>query len=788
MPVAQESSFGVLLRRYREAAGRTQEELAACAGMSPRGLRHLERGERRPYPDTVSRLAAALALTTEDRAAFAAAARVIVHEGAKTLHNLPAQLTSFVGREHALGQVRWLLAERPDRQRLVTLTGAGGCGKTRLALEVAGGLLDHYAQDVWLVELAPLADPTIVPLAIATALGLREEAGQPLSETLTTALRTRRLLLVLDNCEHLIEACAHLAATLLRACPELQILATSREPLGLAGETVWRVPSLLAPEPERLPPLEALTQYEAVRLFIDRAQAVQPRFALTERNAPAVAQVCRRLDGIPLAIELAAALVRGLPVAQIAQRLDQRFGLLAGHNWAALPRQQTLRATVDWSYQLLSAHEQTLFNRLAIFAGGFTFEAVEAVCAGGPILTGDVPGLLVRLVDTSLVVGQDGGGEIERYRLLETLRQYGRERLEAAGDEAWARDRHLTYFLALAVQAEPALTGSAQGPWLTCLEAEHDNLRAALQWARATEAMERGLRLAGALWRFWLIRGHLTEGREWLEDLLSRLKGNEAPPVLAQALSGASGLAIRQGDYAQAALLAERSLALFRELEDTAGVADALNQLGQVATDQGDHRRATALHEQSLALRRRLGDTRSIAVSLLNLGDLATAGGDFARAAVLLDESLALCRQAGAQENLGVVLLNLGDLALAQHQYEDAGKRYQQALEKFQQLEHRWGAATALFDLGEALRHQGQYARAADLYQESLDLARAIGDRGCIGWSLAGLSAAVHALGDGERALALAEESLSLFRSLSNPKGVARALGALANAAGAQGR
>jgi len=384
-------------------------------------------------------------------------------------NNLPRQLTSFIGREREMAEVKRLLTTT----RLLTLTGSGGCGKTRLALQVAADLVEEFANGVWLVELAALTDPALVPQAVASALGVREEPGRPLLATLSDYLKAKRLLLLLDNCEHLVAACAYLAEALLRACPHLRILATSREALNIAGETVWRVPSLSLPDLLHLPSVEHLTQYEAVRLFIERALISRPDFVLTSQGAPSVAQVCHRLDGIPLAIELAAARVKVLSVEQIAARLDNRFRLLTSGSRTALPRQKTLRAAIDWSYDLLSETERMVLRRLSVFAGGWTLEAAEAICVGEGIEWHEVLDPLMQLVDKSLVMMEEQGGTV-RYRLLETVRQYGRDKLPASGEADVVRGRHRDWYLALAERAEPELLGSNQAVWLERLETEHD--------------------------------------------------------------------------------------------------------------------------------------------------------------------------------------------------------------------------------------------------------------------------------------------------------------------------
>ena len=499
-------------------------------------------------------------------------------ESRRQPNNLPLELSSFVGREKELAEVKRLLEDN----RLLTLTGSGGCGKTRLALAAADELLGGFEDGVWLVELASLADPSLVQAAVASDLGVREQPGSTSAEVLLGYLRNKEMLLVLDNCEHLVEACAVLAEALLRTCPSLRILATSREAFGVVGETRLAVPPLSLPDPRRLPAVEDLAHYEAANLFVERAKAVKSEFALTEENAMSVAQICYRLDGIPLAIELAAARVKVLSAGQIAARLDDRFALLTDGGRTALARQRTLEAAVDWSYELISQGERKLLRQLSVFAGGFTLEAAEAVCSGFPadneLGQGEVLDGLSRLVDKSLVfVAERGGGA--RYRLLETIRQYGREKLEVSGEAEEIRRRHAGFFLELAERAGPELKGPRQGEWLECLDTEHDNLRAAMRWMDEEGEAEDAARLAWALWLFWFHRGHQEEGRRWIEGVLAK-GGALSTDLRAKVLYADGAMSWGLRESSDTIRLLEESRALFRQAKDRHGEALALAATG----------------------------------------------------------------------------------------------------------------------------------------------------------------------------------------------------------------
>ncbi|MDR7522095.1 MAG: tetratricopeptide repeat protein [Armatimonadota bacterium] len=698
--------------------------------------------------------------------------------------NLPSRhLTSFIGRERETAEIKRLLGEA----HLVTLMGPGGSGKTRLALQVAADLLEAFPRGAWLVELAPIADPGLVPQTVASVFGVREGPGRPLLDALVDYLRPRDLLLVLDNCEHLVEAAASLAGTLLRGCQMLRILATSREALAVPGEVTYRVPPLGVPDPRRGATVEQVMQSAAARLFIERAVLSNPAFAVDETNAGAIAQVVQRLDGIPLAIELAAARVRVLPVGQIARRLDDRFRLLTGGGRGGLAHHQTLRAAVDWSYDLLSPEERALFRRLSVFAGGFTLEAAEAVCTGEGGDSSDVLDFLTRLVDKSLVGTESIAGDL-RYRMLETIRQYSRERLAEADEADAIRQRHLTWYLAAAEQAGPALRGPDQLLWLERLELEHDNFRAALEWAKKNDAggVEAGLQLAGALHRFWVLRGYLREGREWLEAFLS--EAAEGPtPARARAAYGAAVLAFHQGDYARAEARSTESLAAYRKLGHAEGTALSLNTLGIAARNRGDYVQARSLLEQSAAISRTAGHRWALAEALNILGVTARRQGDLAAATALVEESLALWRQLGDRWGLAASLGHLGVVARQRGDYERSRALHEESLALRRELGDRRNIAAALMSLGIVARHLGDYQQAGAILEESLTLSRELGDKMSVAASLCSLGLVAHRRGEDERAAALLEESLALSRALGDRVNHAAALCNLGFVAAHQG-
>ena len=612
--------------------------------------------------------------------------------------------------------------------RLVTLTGSGGCGKTRLALHVAADLAEHYADGVWLVQLASLSEETLVPKAVASALDIPEQPGRLLTETVADYLRRRTLLIVLDNCEHLLRACTHLVDALLRTSPNLCVLATSREMLGINGELIYRVPSLSVPDLKRLPPPDALTQYEAVRLFVERATLRQPGFALVSGTAPAVVGICTRLDGIPLAIELAAARLGSVPLDAIAARLDDRFRLLVSGNRTALPRHQTLRAAMAWSYDLLSEPEQMVLRRLSVFAGGFTLEAADAVCAGEGIDKGDVLELITHLVEKSLVQFDEREGDA-RYRLLETVRQYGQKKLTEAGETTAMRRRHRDFFLALVERGEPALRGAGQGAWFARFETERDNFRAALEWSGTDEGgAEPGLRLAAGLYWFWHTRGYWTEAREWLERALAR--SGEAPVAcLPKAIHGMVVIMRRFGEYERAVPLCEKGLALCRELGDKRYGAWFLIQFALGALNQGDYARAKALCQTALAMCRESGDKWFIALGLSHLGVVALREGDYSQAATLFTESLALMRELGDKVAMAHNSLNLGETAFYQGNYSQAEAFCTEGLTLAVETRSNSEIAGGFEGLAQLACATGHYAQAGRLFGMAEKLRETLGFR-----------------------------------------------------------
>ncbi len=771
---------GPAVKRLRRSRGWTQEDVTQriqdrTGPFSKRTLQKIEAG--RPVHLRSIRLVAEELGTDVKR---------LVREHVAPAHNLPSPLTSFIGREKELAEVEHLL----ELHRLVVLTGTGGGGKSRLALEVARDLIPDYSDGVWLVELAPLTSSSLVPQALASALGIREDGKAPLTERLADHLRNRRMLLVLDNCEHLIDPCARLVGELLPACPELRFLATSRETLNLDGEATYLVPPLQLPEAHQC--LDELRSVESVRLFVERAAAVRADFVLTESNAPAVLEICRQLDGIPLALELAAARVRSISVEGIAERLADRFRLLTDGPRDKAARHRTLRALIDWSYDTLSDAERMLFRRLSLFVGGWDLSAAEYVCAGDDVAAGGVLDVLSSLVSKSLVFAntvQTRATDGSRYRFLDTVRQYALERLMESEDDASEFHRRFrSFFLALARRAEPHLTGPDQAIWLSRLSAEHDNLRAAFESDSEDSAYDEvGLQLAAALGRFWDVCGYQSEGRTICTELLGRTEASGKTPTRATVLRTTGRLNALLGDIDDASVCYEESLAAYQELGDEGGVASSLNELGVLASDRGKFDRATELYAKSLAIRSAIGDRRGVSDCLMNQAIVAQRQGDLAASRSLLEESLAMRRDLGDERGIAKVLVNLGNVAYVQHDVAEAHLLYTEGLRLFQDLGDKHSGAQTLNNLGNVAGRRHDLEAARSYYEEALSIARELGNRRGEGTALQNLGNVAAKQCDYPEASRLYEKSIAISRELGNRYGVAHLLSNLGTVARHQG-
>ncbi|MBI3741839.1 MAG: tetratricopeptide repeat protein [Chloroflexi bacterium] len=730
-------------------------------------------------------------------------------------NNLPIQLTSFIGREKEIEEIKRLIA----KTRLLTLTGSGGCGKTRLATQVAAEMLDVFKDGVWFIELAPLADPALVPQSIASVFGIRDESGRPIQIAVTDYLRDKNLLLVLDNCEHVIQASAQLADALLHACAKLSILASSREALGVAGETAYRVPSLQIPNPKDQIPTSTLTQYEGVRLFIDRAVAVQKNFQVTNANAPAVAQICHRLDGIPLAIELAASRVKVFSAEEIEARLDDRFRLLTGGSRTALARQQTLRALIDWSYSLLSEPERVLLRRLSVFAGGWTFDAAEEIAnpnsqdpktqVGSWDLGIGILDPLTHLIDKSLVIAEEHNGAT-RYRMLETIRQYARDKLLESDEGARVRDRHLDFYLKFAEDAEPKLGGEEQLTWFNRLETEHDNLRFALEWSLSEQRIEKGLRIGGALDRFWFARGYWNEAYQRLTDLLKTQGGGRRTLARGKVLRAAGEFTNRIGYFEDSRSLFEESITILRELgaegrellelaltryalaltwRDLASarpyvdeaarlsresgnrrnLAAALNVLAGNVRRTGDFESARKFFGESVEIYRELGNSSIYTTVLGNLGLLYLDYGDLEKAKEYLEKAVAISRQVGNKQSFASATAGLGNIARLRGQYDEAESLLKQAIAEFRELGDKMFVARQLVSMGRLQLAIGNQLLAEQHLREALSLFKETGARIFIPWSLESFAFLCTALNTPVRAARLFGAAESLREKLGTP-------------------
>ena len=719
-------------------------------------------------------------------------------------NNLPVQLTSFIGRESEILKIKKLL----NQSRLLTLTGSGGAGKTRLALQVSADVIDEFENGVWLFELASISDPEILPAELLKIFQLKEEPNKISEDTLCDHLRDKEMLIVIDNCEHIVEAGAKLALKILRNCPKLKLIATSREALKCDGEQTHRISSLEIPDPKEKISPEKLSQYEAVRLFIERALSVNSGFRVNNENAPALAEICHQLDGIPLAIELAAARVKILPVEKICERLSSRFKLLTGGKRTALPRQQTLRALIDWSYDLLSAEEKILWNRLSVFSDGWTLEAAEEICSDNIIDKSDVFEILSSLTEKSIVLYNN---ENERFLILETIRQYANEKIKETGEYEKFSDKHFKFFLDLAETGNKKLRGIESESVTKIFENEIGNLEKALKWSAENLFNQEGLRLSAAMSRFWQNLGYITEGIHWLETVLQkntktknslycsvicqlgnfeRLKGDvdKARELIVESLRISRELGDKastavslirlgileydQGRYDESAVLYEESLGIYKESGNKSGYAIVLNNLANVFSNQGKYSKAFALYEESLATRRESEDIFGIAVSLNNLGIIAFEMGEYQKAKDLLQESLKLRHQTGNKAGIAISLLNLGNVSYNQGEYSTASKYYKDSLDISIEIDEKGCIADSLFNLGKNSLEQNDIDKALELFNQSLEISRVIKAKTTIADILLSLGRVAFEKKDYEQSKRNYRESLELYIETGNWKDI----------------
>jgi predicted ATPase/class 3 adenylate cyclase/Tfp pilus assembly protein PilF len=684
-------------------------------------------------------------------------------------NNLPLQPTPLIGREKEVSEVCNLL-RRGEETRLLTLTGPGGTGKTRLALQAAADLLEDFSDGTFFVPLATLTEAELFSSAVAETLGVREIGEQPLFETLKDYLSQRRLLLLVDNFEQVLGA-APAVSGLLAGAPGLKVLATSRAPLGLYGEHEYPVPPLTLPDLERPPPLERLTQYEAVRLFVERAQALKPEFKVTNESAPAVAEICVRLDGLPLAIELAAARIKMLPPKAMLQRLTSRLKLLTGGARDLPERQRTLRATIEWSHALLEEGEQLLFGRLAVFSGGRTLEAIEAICDAEGDLPVDAFEGVSSLLDKSLLRQEEGPDGEPRFVMLETVHEYAREKLRQSPEAEEVKRTHAEYFLTLAEEAYPELRGPHQLEWLERLEAEHDNMRAALSWALERKEAEVALRMGGALSAFWLLRDYHSEGRRWLEEALA-MDGRGSPGSRAMALAGAGWLAEHQGDLDRAKEACEEGLQLLANEAREASEAKLrlLACLGWVAWQREELGQASELLEEGLTLSREMSNTWWLAFSLFGLAIVPQSLRDFERATELYEQSMDLFREQGDNEGLAFCLTNLAMLVYSQGDLGRAAQLTEESVALHRELGNRGGVSMGLYNLGWIALLQDDLGSAADLYRESLSLSWEAGLNPLVQSTLEGFACVAGAKGEAQRAALLWAAAQALHETKGIPR------------------
>jgi predicted ATPase/DNA-binding XRE family transcriptional regulator len=782
-------SFGTWLRQRRRALDLTQQAFADQVGCARITLSRIEADTLKPSKDLALLLLEKVGVPPSEMEQWVYFARGQSDLPSKDVQpsplsqhqtNLPASITSFIGRKKEQAEVIRLL----ETYRLVTLTGSGGVGKTRLSVKVGEQVVENYADGVWLLELASLNDPALLAQNAAVLFGLATQTMSSFTDLLINFLRSKSALLILDNCEHLLDACARFAETLLKSCPFLKILATSREPLGIAGEAIYRVPSLQVPDLQQV--LDTFRNFESMRLFEERAKLAQFDFSLSLENAFPVAQICHRLDGIPLAIELAAAKVGVFSTEQIAKQLDESFNLLTGGSRTALPRQQTLRASIDWSWNLLSDAERILLRRLSVFPGGFTLEAAGAICRADDIENNNVLDILTHLANKSLLEKQGQDGEA-RYRLIEPIRQYADEKLLDASEVDRIKERHLDFFVKFAEEAEPKLLGEEELEWLNRLEIENPNLRSALEWS-VHNHVEAGLRMAGALYWFWAVRTYWKEGYTWLTRLLELSKELPSSLNLAKALNVAGHLAWYHFDTTAAHSLHKESLTMYRELEHQGGRAAALFGLGRVARLQHDYDAARRFYEESLTIRRELGDKYAIADTLQSMGALNYHRGDLALARSLFEESLLFWQELGNISGIAPSFSNLGRVSEAQGDYEQATMLYKKSLELFQKLGDKYGCIYTRQYLGHTAYLQADYSVAQASYEESLRLSRQAGDNWYTAIALTNLGHLALIENNYVEARARYTESLTIFKQAGDKQDIINCLVGWANLSQATGK
>ncbi len=769
--MSEETTFGTWLHHQRRILDLTQQTLADQAGCARITLRRIEADVLKPSKELALILLEKIGVPEHERSQWVAFARglagfptkQIISSPSKPITNIPAPITTFVGREKEQVEIINLI----HKHRLVTLTGSGGVGKTRLSLKVGGQVLGDYANGVWLAELASISDPTLLTQTIAKVFGLAIQSGIPILEILLNFLRAKTTLLILDNCEHLLDACAQLTDTLLKHCPNLKILATSREPMGITGEALYRVPSLELPDLQHI--LDHFKDYESVRLFVERAQLAQTDFSLTMEDASFVAQICSHLDGIPLALELAAAKVGSLSTKEIAEQLETSFNLLTGGSRTALPRQQTIRASLEWSWTLLSEEERVLMRQLSVFAGGWTLESAQAVSDGA------VVGLMDSLVKKSLIALNQESGSERRYRFHEMIRQYAREKLVEAGEEENIRMRHLAYFVKLAQQAEPELYRANQLYWWEKLSAEFDNIRAALEWAVKSDA-KAGLQLMTDSWLFWVARSDRNEANRCLTQLLERHVEVDALRVSALVLHTQMAVSVR--DLTQANILASQALELARTLANKDMEAFGLLNMGVIAGFQSDFGRSIPLLEQSLEFSRELGNIFGQALALGALGAFST---DHERGKTYLMESLTLYRVLGHLSGIAFVLKELANLEIWEGDFLQSAQRLEEARSIFHQLGDPSSEASVLQCYGRLAFAQGNYPLARTYYEESIVLGEMSGDYLDTQWTHANLAYATLKEGDVAQARRHFEISIQSFQEINNSIGVTFAIEGLAS-------